>query len=167
MNIGDVTETVVDEATSGGGAGTVTELGRSAAQSGALAGVAGGLLLLRGARAFRGGRRLRGIVQVLAGAGLVAVAVRQRRRDQVDQTDVVDTAPNIEEVADEPDAGESHAGGDAAEEVVDTGTDVEDPGTAPEVDGEGADVDQSDVVEPGVDEEAVRQAVREVDEESG
>lgn len=179
MNVEDVSRAVVDEAVGAATGESGTEPGSSAAaryarravKSGALAGVAGGLLLLRGGRTVRRGARLRGLLLMATGAALLALARRQRGGG-VDQTDVVDTAPNIEEVADDPDAGTEHAGGDEAEAVVDTGPDVEEVESAGDAGGgasdrstEADDVDQTDVADTGVDEEEARAAVREVDDE--
>jgi hypothetical protein len=115
-----------------GGASRLARYARRALRSGALAGVGGGVSLLAGVRALRRGDRVRGVVRLALGGLLVAVAVRQRRGGEqagagsgVDQTDVVDTSP-----------------------------DIEDAGPAPELDSDvdATDVDQTDVVDTGIDE---------------
>jgi len=106
---------------------------REHARSGTLAGVLGGAALLRGIRSLRAGERVRGLGRVVAGAGLLGVAAVQRRagrgpsgeRIDIDQTDVVDTAPDIDAVGSVNGDGD-HADSEAATEVVDTGPDVED-----------------------------------------
>lgn len=126
--------------------------------SGALAGISGSVMLVRGVRALRRGQRGRGLVRLLLGGLLVAGAVAQRRSgDDVDQTDVVDTAPDVETAATETSTTDDEpASGDEASAVVDTSADIEDAGadSGPELDSdvESTDVDQTDVVETGLDE---------------
>ena len=151
---------------------------RSGVESGAFAGASGGVSLFRGLRSLRRGDSLRGLGRLLLGGLFVAIAVVQRRsksggsaggereRGGVDQTDVVDTGPDIEDVSEGMTAGDqSHASGDEAAAVVDAGPDIEDAEPSLESDSDAettdgdqidtrtADVDQTDVVETGIDEE--------------
>lgn len=139
-------------------AGTVAEYARRGLQSSLVTGIVGGALLLSGLRSLRKGRWGRGLLSLLAGAGFTALAVVQRESGgslggaDVEPTDVVDTAPDIDDVADEAGAANGHhASGDEATEVVDTAPDVEDAGPSPEVEAEGDAVDQTDVVDAGAD----------------
>lgn len=107
---------------------------RRGVTSGGFAGLGGGLMVLRGFRAFRRGRRVRGGVRVLAGVLLLAMAGRRRRSASgqggpgtgVDQQDVVDTSPDVEHVDEAGLDEEEHASGDAAREVAESSVDVED-----------------------------------------
>jgi len=91
----------------------------------AAAGV-GGLFVLRGLRGLRGGSPLRGLLRLAIGGSLIAVA-RRRSASGVDESDVVDTSPDVEDVSSGVNPGDrEHVGGDAAESVVDTGPDVDD-----------------------------------------
>jgi len=115
---------------------------REAAKSGALAGVLGGATVLRGVRSLRVGKRVRGLGRLVVGGALLAVAAAQRRagrepsgeRIDIDQSDAVDTGPDIDEAIDESEAetdadpGESGTGGaveaddaEAAETAADAG----------------------------------------------
>ncbi|ELY67459.1 hypothetical protein [Natrinema versiforme] len=138
--------------------------------SGVPAGVAGLASLLGGVRALRHGDRDTGYLRLGAGGLLVAIALDQRRaagdRD-IDATDVVDTTPDIGDLETE-DAGGEHYGGDAASEVVDTGTgidieDAEPADSSPDRDGgvDAANVDQTDIAEPGIDGERLADALSE------
>ena len=136
---------------------------RRGVESGTVTAVIGGTGLLSGLRAFLGGERERGLVRVAVGAAFLAAALAQRRsrsrggETAVEETDVVDTGPDVEAVADE--AGgvdeEAHAAGEAAAEVTDTSPDVEDVGSGlaseSDTDTESASVDQREVVDTGVD----------------
>ncbi|MFC7195876.1 hypothetical protein ACFQL4_16620 [Halosimplex aquaticum] len=89
--------------------------------------------MIRGLQAIRAGKRARGLGRLVAGGALLAVAAAQRRskraagkRIDIDQSDVVDTAPDIESAAGDFESHPDHAGGDEASSVVDTGVDVED-----------------------------------------
>ncbi|WP_135365507.1 hypothetical protein [Halosimplex halophilum] len=124
---------------------------RKHAQSGTLAGVLGGAAVLRGVRSLRAGERARGLGRLAVGGGLLAVAAAQRRvrrepsgeRIDIDQSDVVDTAPDIDAVGSSSEEGD-RAGGEAASEVVDTGPDIGDATESDEAgsDGAGAEVDE-------------------------
>jgi hypothetical protein len=116
---------------SGGPMSTLSRYVRRGAGSGALAGLGGGVTLVRGLRAIRSGRHVRGLSRLAVGGGLVALAARQRRSkrgagEQIDigQSDVVDTAPDIESVGEEPVSRAEHASGDKAKSVVDTSPDI-------------------------------------------
>ncbi|WP_436931539.1 hypothetical protein [Halosimplex halobium] len=116
----------------GGASGLRSRIGTHA-KSGTLAGVLGGAAVLRGVRSLRAGERARGLGRLVVGGALLAVAAAQRRARRgpdgepidIDQSDVVDTAPDIGDVGSSSDEGD-RAGGDAASEVVDTGPDIED-----------------------------------------
>ncbi|WP_436906755.1 hypothetical protein [Halosimplex marinum] len=105
---------------------------REHAKSGTVAGVLGGAAVVRGVRSLRAGERARGLGRLAVGGALLAVAAVQRRagrgpggeRIDIDQSDVVDTAPDIGDVGSSSDEGD-RAGGDAASEVVDTAPDIE------------------------------------------
>ena len=116
---------------SGGPVSTLSRYVRRGAESGALAGLGGGVTLVRGLRAIRSGRHVRGLSRLAVGGGLLALAARQCRSrrgvgEQIDvgQSDVVDTAPDIESVSEEPASRSEHASGDEAKSVVDTGPDI-------------------------------------------
>ncbi len=131
---------------------------RRAASSGLLAGASGTLNLLGALRAFRDGSTRKAARYSLMGAFWLVVAAVQRRSRRgrsggsersggVDQTDVVDTAPDVENVSagSEPDA----SGGASIE--------VTDASPAPDVEGDvpTGDVDKSDVVDTEPDVEDV------------
>jgi len=105
---------------------------RGAAKSGALAGVLGGATVLRGVRSLRVGKRVRGLGRLVVGGALLAVAAAQRRagrepsgeRIDIDQSDVVDTGPDIDGVG-ESGSATDHVGGEAASDAVDTGPDID------------------------------------------
>jgi len=104
---------------------------RRRVDAGAAAAVAGGTSALGGLRAIERGDRRRGLAGLGLGIALLAVA-RSRSRSTdgeagVDQTDVVDTAPDVEAVGDDGGAavGADHVGGDAAEAVARTSPDVD------------------------------------------
>lgn len=136
---------------------------RNGVESGAVTSIIGGTGLLGGLRAFLGGERKRGLARLAFGAAFLAAALAQRRSSSrgresaVEETDVVDTGPDVEAVADE--AGgvgeEDHAAGEAAAEVTDTSPDVEDVGSGLEsesdTDAESVSVDQREVADTGVD----------------
>lgn len=136
---------------------------RRGVRTGVPAGVAGFASLLGGVRALQRGDRDQGYLGLGAGGLLVAIALDQRRagnRD-IDATDVVDTTPDIGDL-ETGDAESEHYGGDAASEVVDTGTaiDIEGASSSPDRDDgvDAADVDQTDVAEPGIDDERLADA---------
>ncbi|NHN40861.1 hypothetical protein G9C85_04330 [Halorubellus sp. JP-L1] len=128
---------VGSEGATDSGGGYLSTLPRSLwrrVDPGAVAAVVGGTSALRGLRAFRRGDRRRGLGSLALGAALLGVAFVQGRRSRdhgggsgVDQTDVVDTAPDVDAVASEDgDVGaDEHVGGDAAEAVADTSPDIE------------------------------------------
>ncbi|WP_459194799.1 hypothetical protein [Halosimplex sp. J119] len=143
MSHGDASHEPVDERTESGqqrdskggegAAGTLSKYVRRGARSGAIAGVSGGATVLRGIRSIRAGDRARGLRRLVVGAGLLAVAAVQRRsgrdrgeRIDIDQSDVVETSPDLESVVDESSAEPAHASGDEASSVVETGPDIED-----------------------------------------
>ncbi|QLG26821.1 hypothetical protein HUG10_04375 [Halorarum halophilum] len=143
---------------------------RHGVESGAVPTVIGGVGLLGGLRAFVSGERKRGLAGLAVGAAFLAAALAQRRfrilgrESTVEETDVVDTGPDVEAVADE--AGgvgeEDHAAGEAAAEVTDTSPDVEDVGSGLEsesdTDAESASVDQREVADTGVDSDDLAEA---------
>ncbi|WP_225335020.1 hypothetical protein [Halomicrobium urmianum] len=105
----------------------------------AAAGV-GGLFVLRGLRGLRSGSPLRGLVRLAVGGSLIAVARRRSGSGGVDESDVVNTSPDVEDVSSGVDPGDrEHAGGDAAEEVVGTGPDVEDVSSGLDSEDQGTD----------------------------
>jgi len=134
----------------------VSDDGRTAT----LAAVTAVVSLLRAARTLRRGDRKRGLLQALGALFWVGLALAQRPTPStVDQTDVADTAPDIEGVeTDDPDG--EHATGAAVVDTTDAA--IDEPNTAPEVDGDAPDVDQRDVVDTDEvesvadDDEAVR-----------
>ncbi|QCS41792.1 hypothetical protein [Natrinema versiforme] len=138
---------------------------RRGVRSGVPAGIAGFASLLGGVRALQRGDRDNGYLRLGAGGLLVAIALNQRRvagdRADIDATDVVDTTPDIGNLETGDTEGE-HYGGDAASEVVDTGTgiDIEGADSGPDRDGgvDAANVDQTDVAESGIDEERLADA---------
>ena len=116
---------------SSGPMSTLSRYVRRGAESGALAGLGGGVTLVRGLRAIRSGRPVRGLCRLAVGGGLVALAARQRQSkrgagEQIDigQSDVVDTAPDIESVGEESASRSDHASADESQPVVDTGPDI-------------------------------------------
>ena len=173
-------ESSVDTTRAGAGGGReytarVASSLRRGVGSGAVAAIAGGTGLLGGFRALLRGERKRGLVGLVLGAALLAVAVTQRRSrrsgrtSDLDEADVVGTGPDVESIADEAGgAGDGdHAVGEAASSVVDTSPDVEDaasglesgtepdvepePDTEAESDTESTSVDQRDDGDAGVD----------------
>lgn len=101
---------------------------RRGVESGTLTGIIGAAGLFSGIRALLAGERERGVTRLVLGAGVIAATLGQRRsrsrgeESDVEQTDVVDTRPDVDSVADEAGGvGENdHAAGEAAEEVTDT-----------------------------------------------
>ncbi|WP_415383065.1 hypothetical protein [Halosimplex sp. TS25] len=141
MSHGDASHESVDErgdrdrqrdaGSSGGKMEQISGYVRKGARSGALAGLGGGATVVSGLRDIRAGDRARGLGRLAVGAGLLAIAAVQRRsrrdggeRIDIDQSDVVDTAPDIESAAGEFERQPDHASGDEASSVVDTGVDV-------------------------------------------
>jgi hypothetical protein len=110
-----------------------------------LAAVTAVVSLLRAARTLRRGDRKRGLLQALGALFWVGLALAQRPMPStVDQTDVADTAPDIEGVeTDDPDG--EHATGATVVDTTDAA--IDESNTAPEVDGDAPDVDQRDVVD--------------------
>lgn len=143
---------------------------RGGIESGLPAGVGGGVSLLRGVRALRRGEREHGVGQLVLGGVLVAVAIAQRRTDgrrdenraDIDQTDVVSTAPEIGDL-EERDAGGGRHTGDEARRVAGTSIDIEDVDSSPDLesDVDATGIDQSDVVETGTDEERLADVANE------
>lgn len=138
---------------------------RGGVKSGAVTAIIGAAGLLGGLRALLGGERDRGITGIAIGAAFLAISLAQRRsrsfggEPDVEETDVVDTGPDIESVADETGGleAEDHAVGEAAAEVSDTSPDIEEVGTGleseSESESESASIDQREVVDTGVDTE--------------
>lgn len=111
--------------------------------SGTAAAVGGGASLVGGIRALRRGDRATAFPRLLLGGVLAAVAVGQRRSDGrrgVDQTDVVDTAPDVEGVGTET-GGPPPATADEAREVAGTSIDIE--GTEADTDDTSVDVEEA------------------------
>ncbi|UTF54746.1 hypothetical protein [Natronosalvus rutilus] len=133
---------------------------RRGVESGTITAIIGGTGLLSGIRALLAGEHERGLARVTLGAGFIAAALDQRRSrsrgevPDVEQTDVVDTSPDVDAVADE--AGsvgeEDHTIGETAVEVADTSPDVEDVGSGleSESDVEPASVGQREIVDTGL-----------------
>lgn len=129
----EATEQSSDAGEEGGLVSTVRSDVGAQARSGVLAGVLGGASVFQGIRSLESGQRARGVRRMAVGGALLAVAAVQRRvrgdgagtSIDVDQSDVVDTAPDIDAVADS-ESGPDHASGDEAAEVVDTGPDIDD-----------------------------------------
>lgn len=133
---------------------------RKSASSGLLAGVAGATNLLRAGQALRNESGRNAGRYGLMGAFWVAVAAMQRQSNRgghakqvggVDQTDVVHTAPDIEDVSSGSQSGES--GGGTSIDVTDTRS-----GSSGEGSASTADVDQRDVVDTEPDIEDVEEA---------
>lgn len=139
--------------------------------SGAAVAVGAGAAIVSGIRALRRGDQQSAFRRLMAGGMLAVAAGAQRRRSRsrgmdrsdVEETDVVDTAPDIE-IGGSEDATMDRATGEEASEVVDTTIDIEDvesdvesdaeeaePGSDAESDAEAEGVDQTDVVDTGVD----------------
>jgi len=143
---------------------------RGGIESGLPAGIGGGVSLLRGVRALRRGEREHGVGQLVLGGVLLAVAIAQRRSDErrsearvdIDQTDVVSTAPEIGDLADR-DAGGGRHTGDEARRVAGTSIDIEDVDSSPDLESDidATGIDQSDVVETGTDEERLADVANE------
>lgn len=117
--------------TSGRGPGAkIARAARRALGSGIAAGLGGGLLLRRGVRSLRRGARARGLGQLLVGGLFLSLARRQRRSGGgVDETDVVDTGPDVEEGA-----GAGPELDDDTESMPVDETDVVDTGVADDLD---------------------------------
>ncbi|WP_459806712.1 hypothetical protein [Halopiger thermotolerans] len=151
---------------------------RQGIESGTVPAIIGGTSLLSGIRALRAGERGRGLVRLALGTGFVAAAIGQRRsrrseESDVEQTDVVDTRPDVDAVADEAGGVEEtdHATGDAAADVADESPDVEDTGSGLESDAhaEPGSVGQPEIADTGVDsadltEATEREAAPDVDD---
>ncbi|MFB1066216.1 hypothetical protein [Natrinema sp. H-ect4] len=143
---------------------------RGGIESGLPAGIGGGVSLLRGVRALRRGEREHGVGQLVLGGVLVAVAIAQRRADgrrdetraDIDQTDVVSTGPEIDDL-EERDAGGGQHTGDEARRVAGTSIDIEDVDSSPDLesDVDASEIDQSDVVETGTDEDRLADVANE------
>ena len=141
---------------------------RRGVESGTVTAIIGGAGLLSGIRALLAGERERGVARLVLGAGFVATALGQRRsrsrgeEPDVEQTDVVDTRPDVDAVADEAGGvgGNDHAAGEAAVDVADTSPDVEDVGSGleSESDAEPAAVGQRELSDTGVESEDVTEA---------
>ncbi|USZ71405.1 hypothetical protein [Natronosalvus halobius] len=137
-------------------------------ESGTVTAIIGGTGLLSGIRALLAGERERGFARLVLGAGFIVAALGQRRShsrgelSDVEQTDVVDTSPDVDAVADE--AGgvgeEDHATGETAVEVADTSPDVEDVGSGleSESDAESGSVGQREIVDTGIESEDLSEA---------
>ncbi|WP_135302599.1 hypothetical protein [Haloarcula amylovorans] len=154
---------------------------RRGVESGAVTATIGGTSLLGGLRALLDGERNRGLVRLVVGAGFVALTLAQRRfRDQgedpsIEETDVVDTGSDVGAVADEAGDVDEREGAtdEAAANAVDTSPDVEgvesDSASASESESdiESATVGQREVVDTGVDSEALREATESESEDAG
>lgn len=98
---------------------------RFSIESGAVAAIVGGTGLLGGLRALRGGERERVLARLAFGAAFLAAAVAQRRsrgrRGESDgeETDVVDTGVDSEDLAETTER-ETEDAGDATETVTET-----------------------------------------------
>ena len=154
---------------------------RRGVESGTVTAIIGGASLLSGIRAFLAGERKRGLARLILGTGFIAAALGQRRSrssgemPDVEQTDVVDTGPDVDAVADE--AGgtgeEDHAVGETAVDVTDTTPDIEDvsSGLESESDAESASVGQHEIVDTGVESadlsEAIERETGDADGEEG
>ena len=134
------------------------------ARSGALAAASGGVMAVRALNALRQRKWKRAGVRLLATGFWFGVAAFQRRSGgsdgsgpggvDVDQRDVANTSPDIEDVATDADEGtgtESH--GDPSKVVDTMSADIDESDTATELDSDvdASDVEQRDVVETGVD----------------
>lgn len=128
MSYGDATQESADESgetgerrdheSDGGRASRLLGYVRGGVRSGALAGIGGGATILRGIRAIRAGNTARGFRHLLVGGWLLAVAAVQRqstrdagKRIDIDQSDVVDTSPDLESAAGESRSQLDHASG--------------------------------------------------------
>ncbi|WP_232686075.1 hypothetical protein [Halobacterium zhouii] len=102
---------------------TVTPYLWRGVRSGAATGIIGGAALLSGLRTLLAGQRKRGLVKLAFGGAFLAVALAQRRsrEESVEETDVIDTEPDVggEGSVDEASgaAEADHATGQAAPEV--------------------------------------------------
>ena len=121
-----------------------------ALRSGNATAVVGGLSVLRGIRSLLAGQRMKGMRRIVLGTAFIGMGIAQRRsrrsatKAEVDESDVVDTGPDLESVA------------DATEERATGG--VEDTKT---------DLDASDVVDPEFDVEDVAHEVDDTEQASG
>jgi len=114
---------------------TVTPYLWRGVRSGVATGIIGGIGVLRGLRSVLGGQRDRGFGELALGGVFLAAAYAQRqsRRESVEESDVVDTGPDIEGITDEAGGGVDqgdHATGQAAGGLVDSTPDVPSDGTA-------------------------------------
>lgn len=144
---------------------------RRGVESGAVTATIGGIGLLSGLRAVLAGKRTFGLARLALGVGFLTTALLQRRsRDRsgepdVEETDVVDTGPDADAIADEAGGAgeEDHADSGAAVEIADTSPDIEnvEPGieSDADTDAEPASIDQREVVDSGVDSEDMAEAV--------
>jgi hypothetical protein len=141
---------------------------RRGVESGAVAAIVGGVGLLGGLRGLLGGERKRGLAKLAVGATFLGAALAQRRfrgggASDVEETDVVDSGPDVDAVADETGGvGEDdHATDEAAAEVTDTSPDIEDAASETEAESDtdadagAGSVDQRDVAGTGVDSDAM------------
>lgn len=151
--------------------GSVHELGpavRELVTSGVLTGASGVVTLGRGVQSLRRGDVGRGLLRLAVGGVFVAVAVAQRRSSggsrgretgAVDQTDVVGRESALGDVSSGLDTGDEHGGTDPTE-IAETGPDIEDVDTGSSAgEDEGIDrddVEATDVVTTGIDDDAVR-----------
>lgn len=114
----------------------------------------GGLYVLRGLGSLRSGSIVRGILRLAIGGSLIAVARRRSGSGGIDESDVVDTSPDVEDVSSGVNPGDrEHVGGDAAEAVVDTGPEVEDVSSGLDSENQGSDAaEELSGAGPNVDE---------------
>ncbi|WP_224271049.1 hypothetical protein [Haloprofundus salinisoli] len=139
--------------------------------SGAVTATIGGVGLLSGLRAFLAGRRKFGLARLALGIGFLTAALLQRRshnrsgEPDVEETDVVDTGPDADAIADEAGGAgeEDHAASEATAEIADTSPDIEDVESGLEsdadTDAEPASIDQREIADTGVDSEDLAEAV--------
>ncbi|WP_222917917.1 hypothetical protein [Natrinema sp. SYSU A 869] len=153
------------------------EYARGGVGSGIPVGVGGGVSLLAGVRSVRRGNSERGFGRLALGGVLVAIALAQRRsageradgRTGIDQTDVVSTGPDIDDLERRDAGGSQHASSDEAREIAGTAIDIEgavdtedvDSSPEPESDVDAAGIDQTDVAGSGPDEERLADAAAE------
>ncbi|WP_226480128.1 hypothetical protein [Natrinema amylolyticum] len=150
---------------------------RSGLESGIPVGVVGGVNLFQGVRAVRRGDPERGFGRLALGGVLVAIALAQRRsggergddRTGIDQTDVVSTGPDIDDLEGRAGGGSQRASGDEAREIAGTAIDIEDAVDSEDADAspdlesdvDTAGVDQTNVAGSGPDEERLADAAGE------
>ncbi|ESP87439.1 hypothetical protein [Candidatus Halobonum tyrrellensis] len=162
----------MSEETGTGGGSVAKETVKRGAKSGAFAAASGGITLVRAMNALRKRQWKRAGVRLLAAGFWFGVAAVQRRMSSggsddlgpsadVDQREVVDTSPDLGDVATDADEGtgtESH--GDPSDVVDPMSTDIDESDTATELDSDvdPSDVEERDVASTGVDAEDAAEA---------